>query len=235
MQVVKFISWHEPTPTARVGVLLGGKVRPAGDEMTKLAELLHVPNPMDACRDRWERAGAGVALPLEAVQLVAPIDRQEVWGAGVTYERSKVAREEESESAATFYDRVYRADRPELFFKATPSRVVGPGMAIRVRQDSDWCVPEPELALVLSPSAGDRRLHRGQRRERPRHRGGQPALPAPGQDLRRLLRPWAGDHAGRCDAAARHRADLVWKSTATANRSSATRPHCRGWPADSPT
>jgi 2-dehydro-3-deoxy-D-arabinonate dehydratase len=73
-------------------------------------------------------------------------------GAGVTYERSKVAREQESDRAATFYDLVYTADRPELFFKATRSRVVGPGQAIRVRRDSVWCVPEPELALVLSPA-----------------------------------------------------------------------------------
>ena len=87
-----------------------------------------------------------------SVQVLAPLDRQEVWGAGVTYERSKVAREQESDRAASFYDLVYRADRPELFFKATPSRVVGPGQPVRVRYDSKWCVPEPELALVLSPA-----------------------------------------------------------------------------------
>ena len=79
------------------------------------------------------------------------MDLQEVWGAGVTYERSKVAREEESDTGGSFYDLVYRAPRPELFFKATPSRVVGPGRAIRVRRDTQWCVPEPELALVLAP------------------------------------------------------------------------------------
>ncbi len=70
----------------------------------------------------------------------------------MTYERSKVAREEESEGAASFYDRVYTASRPELFFKATPSRVAGPGEPIRVRGDSRWSVPEPELALVLGPA-----------------------------------------------------------------------------------
>jgi 2-dehydro-3-deoxy-D-arabinonate dehydratase len=70
----------------------------------------------------------------------------------VTYERSKVARQEESEQGGSFYDLVYSAPRPELFFKATPSRVVGPGQPIRVRRDTRWCVPEPELALVLSPS-----------------------------------------------------------------------------------
>ncbi len=72
-------------------------------------------------------------------------------GAGVTYERSKLARQEESEQGGTFYDQVYRAARPELFFKATPSRVVGPSQPIRVRGDSRWSVPEPELALVISP------------------------------------------------------------------------------------
>jgi len=79
------------------------------------------------------------------------LDDHEVWGAGGTYERSKQARQEESESGGSFYDAVYRADRPELFFKATPSRVAGPGEAVRVRADTRWCVPEPELALVLSP------------------------------------------------------------------------------------
>lgn len=151
MQVVKYIAWGLPNPQARVGCLRGGKVRPAGTEATRLADLLHVPNPAAAVEAAWYRAGGELEQPLDAVQLVAPIDRQEVWGAGVTYERSKVAREEESEHGASFYDRVYRAERPEIFFKATPSRVVGPGQPIRVRQDSAWSVPEPELALVISP------------------------------------------------------------------------------------
>ena len=74
-----------------------------------------------------------------------------MWAAGVTYKRSKVAREEESHGAAQFYDKVYTADRPELFFKATPERVVGPGRPVRIRRDSKWSVPEPELALMVSP------------------------------------------------------------------------------------
>ena len=78
------------------------------------------------------------------------IDRQEVWAAGVTYRRSQVARMEESQGAATFYDQVYVAERPELFFKATPHRVAGPGQNVRIRQDAHWNVPEPELALVLN-------------------------------------------------------------------------------------
>jgi 2-dehydro-3-deoxy-D-arabinonate dehydratase len=91
-------------------------------------------------------------LAAESVRVWAPLDEQEVWGAGVTYERSRLARQEESQQGGSFYDQVYRADRPELFFKATPSRVVGPGQPIRVRRDSSWSVPEPELALVLSPA-----------------------------------------------------------------------------------
>jgi 2-dehydro-3-deoxy-D-arabinonate dehydratase len=86
------------------------------------------------------------------VTLLAPIDGQEVWAAGVTYERSRVAREQESEHAADMYARVYSATRPELFYKADARRTVGPSGAIRVRPDSSWSVPEPELALVLSPS-----------------------------------------------------------------------------------
>jgi 2-dehydro-3-deoxy-D-arabinonate dehydratase len=89
-------------------------------------------------------------LPLDSVELVAPIDEQEVWAAGVTYKRSQVARMEESKGAANFYDQVYAADRPELFFKATPHRVRGPNEPLRIRQDAKWNVPEPELALVIN-------------------------------------------------------------------------------------
>ena len=86
--------------------------------------------------------------------IVAPIENAEVWAAGVTYYRSRTARMEEAEAAGggTFYDRVYEAPRPELFMKATPHRVVGPGAAVHIRSDSKWNVPEPELALVVTPS-----------------------------------------------------------------------------------
>ena len=86
--------------------------------------------------------------------LLAPIGSQEVWAAGVTYIRSRDARMEESESAGggDFYDRVYQAERPELFFKSTPHRVVGPGRKVAIRSDAKWSVPEPELALLISPS-----------------------------------------------------------------------------------
>ncbi|MBV9037328.1 MAG: fumarylacetoacetate hydrolase family protein [Acidobacteriaceae bacterium] len=84
----------------------------------------------------------------------APIESQEVWAAGVTYYRSREARKEESKSAGggDFYHRVYEADRPELFFKATPHRVVGPGGMVKLRDDASWTVPEPELALLVTPN-----------------------------------------------------------------------------------
>ncbi|MGB5555890.1 MAG: fumarylacetoacetate hydrolase family protein [Flavobacteriaceae bacterium] len=83
---------------------------------------------------------------------IAPIQAQEIWASGVTYMRSKEARMEESKDAGggTFYDKVYDADRPELFFKATPSRTVGNGGTVRIRKDSSWDVPEPELTLFVT-------------------------------------------------------------------------------------
>src|SRR5258706_5430964 len=97
-----------------------------------------------AIRDARRPTAPSVAL--------APIVSQEVGAAGVTYWRSRDARMEESKTAGggSFYDRVYEAERPELFFKATPHRVVGPGGMLRLRKDSRWIVPEPELALVVN-------------------------------------------------------------------------------------
>lgn len=82
---------------------------------------------------------------------LAPIGNQEVWASGVTYFRSRTARMEESKEAGggSFYDRVYNADRPELFFKAPAYRTVGPGADVRIRKDSKWNVPEPELTLFM--------------------------------------------------------------------------------------
>jgi 2-dehydro-3-deoxy-D-arabinonate dehydratase len=87
--------------------------------------------------------------------LLAPIGTQEVWAAGVTYLRSKQARMEESEESggATFYDKVYDAERPELFFKANAHKVAGHGGQVRIRKDSSWNVPEPELTLVVNSAS----------------------------------------------------------------------------------
>ena len=105
----------------------------------------------------WFRVKAALAGPvLEAPgldDLLAPIGSQEVWAAGVTYFRSRSARMEESKEAGggSFYDRVYSATRPELFFKATARRVVGSGGEVRIRSDASWSVPEPELTLLIDP------------------------------------------------------------------------------------
>ena len=87
---------------------------------------------------------------MSEIELLAPLERQEVWAAGVTYLRSKKARMEESDFSATAYDRVYESERPELFFKSLPDKVAAPGGVVGIRRDSRWSVPEPELALVLN-------------------------------------------------------------------------------------
>jgi 2-dehydro-3-deoxy-D-arabinonate dehydratase len=97
--------------------------------------------------------GAGqLANDFSSAQILAPIGNQEVWAAGVTYYRSRSARMEEAKSAGggDFYDRVYSAERPELFFKATASRVAGPESPVRIRSDAKWNVPEPELTLLIN-------------------------------------------------------------------------------------
>ena len=91
---------------------------------------------------------------LKQQKILAPIGTQEVWAAGVTYLRSKTARMEESKESggATFYDKVYDAERPELFFKSTAQKVIGSNGMVRIRKDSHWNVPEPELTLVVTSS-----------------------------------------------------------------------------------
>ncbi len=93
------------------------------------------------------------AAPSLEGRILPPIGQQEVWAAGVTYQRSRQARVEESSVAGgdTFYDRVYDAPRPELFFKAPAWRVRGPGDPVRIRHDASWSVPEPEIALCINP------------------------------------------------------------------------------------
>jgi 2-dehydro-3-deoxy-D-arabinonate dehydratase len=115
------------------------------DDLVALDDLyLHLSSVVSS------RTPADHARPLE---LLPPIGSQEVWAAGVTYYRSRAARIEESKDAGggDFYDRVYSADRPELFFKSVARRVVGPDGEVRIRRDATWSVPEPELALLVNP------------------------------------------------------------------------------------
>jgi 2-dehydro-3-deoxy-D-arabinonate dehydratase len=134
-----------------MGLLEDDEVLPLvapGGQYECLTDLLEADDPpavvellVDRDAPRW---------PLPAVTLLPPVDRQEVWAAGVTYIRSRKARMDESTGAAAFYDNVYDAPRPELFFKANAHRVVGPDQPVRIRRDSTWNVPEPELTLVLN-------------------------------------------------------------------------------------
>jgi 2-dehydro-3-deoxy-D-arabinonate dehydratase len=119
---------------------------PAG--ITSLVSLLESDNPAAQLRQAAQRDLP--RLNLSEVRLCAPVDRQEVWAAGVTYLRSKTARMEESDFSATAYDRVYVAERPEIFFKSLAEKVVGPHEPVGIRRDAKWNVPEPELALVFN-------------------------------------------------------------------------------------
>jgi 2-dehydro-3-deoxy-D-arabinonate dehydratase len=120
------------------------------DQCHSLMDILNSADPLGLARFLLKPDTKPV--PMSEVTLLAPIDQQEVWAAGVTYKRSQIARMEESEAAASHYDKVYTADRPEIFFKATAHRVSGPGLPLRVRHDSNWSVPEPEFTLVINPS-----------------------------------------------------------------------------------
>ncbi len=132
------------------GILAASGGRTVRLDVTSWDELIN----SESVHDRVAREVEGgrevdATLPLT---LLPPIGTQEIWAAGVTYFRSRDARMDEARQAggASFYDRVYDAERPELFFKASAWRAVGPGAPIRVRADSQWSVPEPELVLVVN-------------------------------------------------------------------------------------
>ena len=139
-------------PGVRIGLVDAGSVRDlTAAGVHRLDELLERADLAEQLA-RVRRADLP-AWPLEQVQLLTPVESQEVWAAGVTYLRSKQARMEESDFSARAYDHVYEAARPEIFFKSFPHKVVASGDAVGIRQDARWSVPEPELALVIN-SAG---------------------------------------------------------------------------------
>jgi 2-dehydro-3-deoxy-D-arabinonate dehydratase len=137
------------TPTGLVLQSNGSTVQPS--RALSVDAIFQAPDPAALLREAIA-GGKPTTLPS---QLRAPVGSQEVWAAGVTYYRSRTARMAESKDAGggTFYDRVYEAERPELFFKATPHRVVGPGEGAKIRKDSQWNVPEPELTLAIGANA----------------------------------------------------------------------------------
>ena len=146
MKIVKFVDANEQT---QIGSVEGDSIVPIESQSTEcplfeLFESGNLPELIQSTLDFSRRVG------MEAIRILPPLDRQEVWAAGVTYLRSQSARMEESEAAADCYERVYRSERPELFPKALPHRVIGPWQPMRLRADSKWMVPEPEVALVLN-------------------------------------------------------------------------------------
>lgn len=124
-----------------------GEVRRAAGD-TGFDDIFTASDPVALVNGAWE-SGVAASLPEHPG---APVGSQEIWAAGVTYWRSRTARMEESKDAGggTFYDKVYHAERPELFFKGSPHRVAGPGAHVRIRGDSKWNVPEPELTLAIN-------------------------------------------------------------------------------------
>lgn len=133
------------------GVLLENDGRWALDRGADWDELLNRDQLLAHLLER-HRALPAQSAPGSAAQLLPPMQGQELWASGVTYLRSKVERQEESKDAGggDFYQRVYEAERPELFFKGSRHRVVGHGGEVRIRADSSWNVPEPELTLVVN-------------------------------------------------------------------------------------
>jgi 2-dehydro-3-deoxy-D-arabinonate dehydratase len=169
---MKFVRFNLPGEGARLGVLIEDKVldlttRTEGkllsfQDLIKETKEKRLPikciveeylksSKKDNKRFDYEELAAGLKNPDKA-HLLLPLVPPEVWAAGVTYRRSAEARIEESHSKDV-YSKVYNAVRPELFFKATCHRVVGPGDDIGIRSDSNWQVPEPELGLVLDEKA----------------------------------------------------------------------------------
>ena len=147
---MKLAKYLLPTGQAGVGRIDDDDLLPldlSSGQYRSLFEILEAENAYEAAEFLTR---PGERIPLAQVGLLPPIDRQEVWAAGVTYKRSRTARMEESESAASCYDRVYASPRPELFFKASPHRVSGHGQQLRIRKDSEWNVPEPEMTLVIN-------------------------------------------------------------------------------------
>src|SRR6056297_3637908 len=146
----KVAKFRDSTGATRIGRVDADRLIPLTPtgEMTRLIDLIAADDPI-AAAESLSREPAVAAD--DDVEWLPPIDHQEVWAAGVTYKRSQTARMEESEAAASCYDRVYQADRPELFFKATAHRVCGHRQLLRIRSDATWNVPEPEVTLVLCP------------------------------------------------------------------------------------
>jgi 2-dehydro-3-deoxy-D-arabinonate dehydratase len=161
MTLVRF---YLPDRGARMGLRRDDSVIDLGDRVQSLTAWLRgsVGRVAEAVAElETHTSGAATIYPaadfdhtpsLDTAHWLPPVEDQDVWAAGVTYERSRAARQEEAVDGGDVYARVYSAERPELFFKARGTRVIGPLGAVGIRRDATWNVPEPELALVMNPA-----------------------------------------------------------------------------------
>lgn len=164
MKQPSLVRFHHPTQGIRTGVEVDGAVHDVTAAIGSVGEWLAASaDRVDAAIDdlvaaaeaaTWRVAAADLDQPPapERPHWLPPVDRQDIWAAGVTYERSRAARQEEAQDGGDVYARVYTATRPELFFKAQAPWVVGAHDAVGIRCDAIWNVPEPELALVANPA-----------------------------------------------------------------------------------
>lgn len=143
MRICRFKGPYGP----RIGVL-EGQDTVADLGTATLKEIFDAHNPREHIKHLADQTR--LSMPAGNLEYLPPLEHQEVWAAGVTYQRSKTARMEESKSSANLYDKVYDAPRPEIFFKATPDKVIGHRGNVGIRKDAKWSVPEPELALVIN-------------------------------------------------------------------------------------
>lgn len=158
------IRYHQPGEGARLGVLRGGAVHDVSHAFPSLVEFFRdscgvvdsaitaVAAAAAASPRHFPASDLDNAPAADALHWLPPLDEQEVWAAGVTYLDSRKARQEEAADGGDVYARVYTAERPEIFFKASAKNTVGHLDAAGFRADSSWNVPEPELALVVNPA-----------------------------------------------------------------------------------
>jgi 2-dehydro-3-deoxy-D-arabinonate dehydratase len=157
------VRFYHPRDGARVGLVQDDRVYDVTALAPSVAAWLqssvrNVPAAIDALTTGASRSSQAYDMATfdppspDQPHWLAPVDTQDIWAAGVTYQRSREARQEEALDGGDIYARVYSAERPELFFKAHGSQVVGPGQEVGIRADAAWSVPEPELALVMNPA-----------------------------------------------------------------------------------
>lgn len=164
MSPLHLVRFQHPQQGVRIGVIdgetlmdvtrsyptIGAFLRASSGRIE--AALADLRGAMHASIDRYPASALDATPEPDALRWLAPCDEQDVWASGVTYERSRAARQEEAVDGGDVYARVYAAERPELFFKARGERVVGHGDTVGIRTDATWNVPEPELALVITPA-----------------------------------------------------------------------------------